>query len=70
VWKRIGSTSRRLVLTVLVASSLATAAFAFDATVNAKQSGCCLVIAHCIGSICGPGEECPNGDYCCDPCPE
>jgi hypothetical protein len=64
MWKHLGILPRRMVLAMLLAGSLATAAFAFNATVHAKQIGCCLLIAHCIGNTCEGNGEC-GGGYCC-----
>ncbi len=59
--------ARKMVLAVMLASSLATAAFAFNATVHAKQDGCCLLIASCLGDSCANSDGC-GGDYCCEGC--
>lgn len=67
MWKYLGTNSRRMVLAVLLAGSLGTAAFAFNATVHAKASGCCVFITHCIGEPCVSKDQC-GGNFCCSSC--
>jgi hypothetical protein len=67
MWKELGIMSRRMLVAVLLAGSLGTAAFAFNATVYAKASGCCLLIAECFGNECS-GDTCEGGNFCCDDC--
>lgn len=67
----VGRYSRRIAIALLLTSSLFTAGFALNSTVFAQPSGCCLVIANCIGSTCYANEECGAGaGYCCASCPE
>ena len=67
--KHLGTLSRRMVLAGLLASSLATAAFAFNATVYAKSPRCCLLIANCVGEGCSDSEDCDFGHgFCCSEC--
>lgn len=70
--KHLGIAYRRMLVAVLLASSLGTAAFAFNATVHAKSGGCCLLIASCIGNTCNDIGDCVDlgveGGFCCDSC--
>ena len=65
-WPRL----REMAVAVLLAGSLATAAFAFNATVYAKNDKCCLSLgSHCLGAECEDNDECSNGQgICCDKC--
>lgn len=61
---------RGMVWAVLLAGSLATAAFAFNATVYAKDDTCCLSLgSQCFGNLCEDSDNCQNGQgVCCDRC--
>ena len=68
MWKQLGIIPRRMLVALLLASSLGTAAFAFNATVHAKSVRCCLLIANCIGNDCNDDDDCPGKDFCCSTC--
>jgi hypothetical protein len=69
MWKLLEILSRRMVLSALLATSIASAAFAFGSAAYAREDGCgkCLFITHCIGDPCVDENQC-GGDYCCPPC--
>jgi hypothetical protein len=64
MWKHVGIIPRRILFAALLASSLGTAAFAFNATLHAKSNGCCMIVASCNGDDCVDHDECSTG-YCC-----
>jgi hypothetical protein len=69
MWTLLVQTARRTATAVLLASSLGTAAFAFNTTVYAERAGCCFWIAECVqGWDCSTPDECSSG-FCCLPCP-
>lgn len=68
MWAHLGTTTRRLFVAVLLAGSLGTAAFAFNATVRAATPQCCLWITQCNGADCFGKGSCGGDGFCCSGC--
>lgn len=76
MWKHLPLLPRTIVVATVLASGLATAAFAFNETVSAKGDRCCLLITRCNGNTCTDHPDClePGGSlrapggFCCSEC--
>lgn len=68
MWTHLGTITRRMVVALLLAGSLGTAAFAFNATVRAEGSRCCLWITQCDGGDCSAKDTCGANGFCCSGC--